>query len=330
MDIINQIELNRVRDKTDETSTQHFIKFPVDGGMGGKADQSTRGAGARARNVPAAVTLSNVTCVYNTSCPRCGNACAWTVPSGTKQVIFEIWGPGGHGLHARCCTSHPGGRTGAYGRKCVQVSGGEIYDVCAGCALCCSHAERSYKSGDSCVSGGSGDTAVAARVQGGIAIRQCVCSDRSAVTAFDTWVNNSCCNTAYGNGNTNDGNGIASCETTPYYNYTSLSSGGVCDQSLIMRANCQYVGVDWGMNGSHYIKLHHCTRGPFRIFPAPMTSYWLNGESCCICVECGTSCNTTTGWYWPGGGGSPMMHCGDGCQNNCQVVGGGLVKIWYE
>lgn len=44
----------------------------------------------------------------------------WTVPSGTTEVIFEIWGAGGGGGRSCCCSRGIPGNSGAYAVKTLR------------------------------------------------------------------------------------------------------------------------------------------------------------------------------------------------------------------
>lgn len=68
---------------------------------------------------------------------RCGQNCNWTVPSGVSRVQFQIWGPGAGTSGSQCCMAAPFGPSGAYMVVELDVSPGETYCMCAGCAYCC-------------------------------------------------------------------------------------------------------------------------------------------------------------------------------------------------
>lgn len=68
---------------------------------------------------------------------RCGSTCAWTVPAGVTNVQFQLWGAGGGTSSQCCCGGAPFGPTGAYAVIKMNVSAGEAYTLCAGCARCC-------------------------------------------------------------------------------------------------------------------------------------------------------------------------------------------------
>lgn len=68
---------------------------------------------------------------------RCGNNCTWCVPPGVCNVQFQLWGPGGGTSGSCCCGGSPHGPSGAYMVIQMDVTPGECYCLCAGCAYCC-------------------------------------------------------------------------------------------------------------------------------------------------------------------------------------------------
>lgn len=71
------------------------------------------------------------------SCWRCGAGCTWCVPAGVTRAQFQIWGPGGGTSNNCCCGGAPFGPSGAYMVVQMDVSQGECFCLCAGCAYCC-------------------------------------------------------------------------------------------------------------------------------------------------------------------------------------------------
>ena len=67
---------------------------------------------------------------------RCGACCLWTVPAGVTRAQFQIWGPGGGTSMACCCGGSPFGPSGAYASVIMNVSAGQQFTLCAGCAVC--------------------------------------------------------------------------------------------------------------------------------------------------------------------------------------------------
>ena len=53
----------------------------------------------------------------------------WTIPTGTRDVIFELWGGGGSGSGSTCCEEGPPGGSGAYAYK--RLMGSEVVPGCA-------------------------------------------------------------------------------------------------------------------------------------------------------------------------------------------------------
>ena len=68
---------------------------------------------------------------------RCGSQCNWTVPSGVTNVQFQLWGPGGGTSSNCCCGGNPFGPSGAYAVVQMDVTAGDVYCLCGGCAYCC-------------------------------------------------------------------------------------------------------------------------------------------------------------------------------------------------
>lgn len=80
------------------------------------------------------VTVSTVTSTTICDFPTPG-AYTWTVPTGTCQATFEIWGGGGGGAAHCCCDCYHGGRGGSgggYSTKTIQVTPGQSYAICVG------------------------------------------------------------------------------------------------------------------------------------------------------------------------------------------------------
>lgn len=86
---------------------------------------------------------------------RCGASCTWTVPAGVTRVQFQLWGPGGGTSSNCCCGGAPFGPSGAYSVVTLDVTAGESYTLCAGCAHCCyaSQTTPGLSAGNSFVTG---------------------------------------------------------------------------------------------------------------------------------------------------------------------------------
>ena len=68
---------------------------------------------------------------------RCGTCCNWTVPAGTTQAQFQLWGAGAGSGNGTCCSGGPYGQNGAYASTIIDVTPGDSYTLCGGCAYCC-------------------------------------------------------------------------------------------------------------------------------------------------------------------------------------------------
>ena len=77
------------------------------------------------------------TCGYQSGLYRCGGCYQWTVPAGVCCVEMEVWGSGGWTTGGCCCGGSPFGASGAFGFINMTVCPGETYQLCAGCAACC-------------------------------------------------------------------------------------------------------------------------------------------------------------------------------------------------
>jgi len=72
-----------------------------------------------------------------TSYKRCQSQCNWTVPTGVTRATFQSWGPGSGSGSNCCCGGSPFGANGAYTVVEIDVTPGEIFCLCSGCAYCC-------------------------------------------------------------------------------------------------------------------------------------------------------------------------------------------------
>ena len=98
--------------------------------------------------MPGVQIIYDATCVSTT-----GVCCLWTVPAGSYNVVFEIWGGGGGGgnpgTNCDCCSRGGPGAGGGYSKRSIAVTPGAQYTVCAGpagvsgsgfgslCGICC-------------------------------------------------------------------------------------------------------------------------------------------------------------------------------------------------
>lgn len=78
-------------------------------------------------------------CVYDNFSGnlRCGVACTWTVPGGATKAQFQVWGAGAGTANGMCCAGSPFGQNGAFATTIIDVTPGDTYTLCAGCAFCC-------------------------------------------------------------------------------------------------------------------------------------------------------------------------------------------------
>ena len=84
-----------------------------------------------------------------------GSPCSWTIPDGTNEIKFEIYGGGASGYGGCCCMMNPlPGGSGAYAVKSLKKDNGDftagaVYQICAGGTGCCyssSHGNRGHTS----------------------------------------------------------------------------------------------------------------------------------------------------------------------------------------
>ena len=86
---------------------------------------------------------------------RCGASCTWTVPTGVTRATFQSWASGGGTGSNCCCGGAPFGPTGAYTIVEMDVTAGNTYLLCAGCAYCCYayQTTNGYCGGNTCICG---------------------------------------------------------------------------------------------------------------------------------------------------------------------------------
>lgn len=93
--------------------------------------------------------MAGILLVYDTTCKSTsGASCSWTVPSGTYNVVFEIWGGGGGGGNSGpvcdCCQRGGPGSGGGYSKASIATTPGTVYSICAGAAGVSSQGWGSY------------------------------------------------------------------------------------------------------------------------------------------------------------------------------------------
>ena len=89
--------------------------------------------------IPLLESPAGCLCVYDSGSGylRCGRCCQWTVPAGVTKAQFQLWGAGAGTANGRCCAGNSFGSTGAYATTIIDVTPGDSYTLCAGCAYCC-------------------------------------------------------------------------------------------------------------------------------------------------------------------------------------------------
>ena len=114
------------------------IGSPLVGGGGGTICTPTIVASWEATLKPFVETRSNGLKVCDDSGNyRCDRQCNWTVPAGVTNAQFQLWGPGGGTSQNCCCGGAPFGPSGAYAVVQMDVTAGDVYCLCSGCAYCC-------------------------------------------------------------------------------------------------------------------------------------------------------------------------------------------------
>ena len=134
-----------------------------------------------------------------------GQACTWTVPADVTWVGVEMWGGGGSGGGVvSCCGTGWGGGHGAYARKLMTVTPGDVYTICAAGTTNCPTTMTGTVGGTSymCKNGVSCMTAA-----GGIPGQNCCC--------WFCGFNHPCCNPEPAAGFTGASFGI--CATHPMH-----------------------------------------------------------------------------------------------------------------
>lgn len=78
------------------------------------------------------VSIANTTTEYN-----CGQCCQVTVPAGVTRMGVTAIAPGGPSKMSNCCGFGAPGPTGHFASYIMQVSEGDVFAFCAGCANAC-------------------------------------------------------------------------------------------------------------------------------------------------------------------------------------------------
>lgn len=246
----------------------------------------------------------------NTICPgfkvcdtsgfyRCGAVCTWTVPAGVTRVQFQIWGPGSSTSSNCCCGGAPFGASGAYAMVQMNVTAGNVYCLCAGCAYCCYASQTT-----------PGLVGAPSFVCGpGLFF----CAD-SGASCYDQWAQDIRAS-GYGQGSTGcgvpyfDGCSASSCSGWNFCWDTSADDTVICHAFSRQTWNVICAGTGrclccWGLNGvwPHItIGSSGITTGTFTVAPPVF------GFECCMCIESatGTTCQGCN--RAPGIGPGPLM-----------------------
>jgi hypothetical protein len=293
---------------------------------------------------------------------RCGACCAWTVPGGVTCARFQIWGAGAGSGAAGCCGGSGFGGTGAYASVIIPVTAGNVYTLCAGCALCCyaswnqtSNANgcASYVTGSGltnfCAAGGIGNICaeIASRrtyfLEAGIGGGASIPSITDLGEAF-SYLGYCLCAT---------GSSFCSNAISTPYNYNGcLTCGGGFMHNPHMLYQMEHAtgslpygsatcGTVFGIRGSftETCMNHYCKCGYMKSAPI----YGFESESqCCFQIQGGTTCGgnycaasssfgaVIQSMRIPGAGGFAMQVAG-GCLSICGDAGRmGMVCVSYK
>jgi hypothetical protein len=265
---------------------------------------------------------------------RCGANCNWTVPTGVTRARFQSWGPGAGTGSNCCCGGAPFGANGAYTTVEIDVTPGEIFCLCAGCAYCCFAYQTSHGGcgGNTCICSNAGLcwTTCSADTNGCFCKWNCIFQQ-----AGQAELGTSGCNMQVPSG---DSCGLNACSGWNFCWDTNADDGCVDFAYDHLRTWAipdltSRNGVAYGIpsmfpfmctpNGS----MEQARSCPAPVFGFPELScvFIWNGNSCFGCNY--TGCNNRQG---PGGGGAASSVFG-GC-NSCGGDSGrmGMICVSYE
>ena len=265
---------------------------------------------------------------------RCGANCNWTVPTGVTRARFQSWGPGAGTSSNCCCGGAPFGANGAYTVVEIDVTPGEIFCLCAGCAYCCFAYQTSHGGcgGPTCICSNAGLcwTTCSADTIGCFCKWNCV----MAAGGDTSYVNNGC----YMQVPTNDGCSLNTCSGWNFCWDTGEDNVDVCfafdpyrtwDIPDLSSRNGTSYGIP-SMFPSMYTPSSgmcnsYSTPAPVYGMPQLSCTFCWNGNSCFGCNY--TGCNNRQG---AGGGGAANSVFG-GC-NACGGDSGrmGMICVSYE
>lgn len=266
--------------------------------------------------------------VCNTSTQfNCGFCCLWTVPPGVTCARFQLWGAGGNTGAGCCCSYSPWAGNGAYASVVMQVTAGQQYTVCAGCALCCFSA-RAVNCADGCPSWVSGPGLDNFCAEGGDGARSLQICRRMGPIPFG------CCNFYMGmcqfNSNTDY------CMTPGGFVSPGITRGGPYNivypfyPSSKTYYGTSTSGTVYGINGMYgFTRIG--SSNPC-VGNAPIYGFPNCCCNCCIFNYSQGCCRSAQAGYMqiPGVSGWPGMSCG-GANTRCGDMGRmGMVCICYK
>ncbi len=129
--------------------------YPEGGGGGANSNSRLKEEWAAVFGTLAAPRPNGLKVCDTSGYYRCGASCTWTVPSGVTRATFQSWASGGGTGSNCCCGGAPFGPSGAYTIIEMDVTAGDSYLLCAGCAYCCYayQTTNGYCGGNSCICG---------------------------------------------------------------------------------------------------------------------------------------------------------------------------------
>ena len=266
--------------------------------------------------------------ICNTSTQfNCGFCCLWTVPDGVTCARFQLWGAGAGTGGGCCCSYSPWGGNGAYASVIMQVTAGQQYTICTGCALCCFPA-RAVNCADGCPTWISGPGLTNFCADGGDGSRGCQICRRMGPIAFG------CCNFYMGMCQFN--NNTDYCMTPGGFISPGITRGGPYNivYPFYPSAKTFYgsstSGTVYGINGMYGFtrigSANPCVgNAPIYGFPSCCCN-------CCIFNYSQGCCRSAQAGYMqiPGVSGWPGFSCG-GANTRCGDMGRmGMVCICYK
>lgn len=267
-----------------------------------------------------------------------GAICTWTVPDGTQYAKFQVWGAGA-GTHPGCCCGGSSfGANGAYSELTIEVTPGDVYQLCAGCS-CSNPMESNTYPGCACMSGVTGPGICCLKADGGGFANNALAYARTYL-GINHGGSPSCCRfqSFYC-----QASGLCLC-TYGYYCYsTACATCGVVSiyPNCIDRTYCA-CGTDTTEISKGGIRPLHgggcldiASRGVhYRppILDSDTCSLYQHG---CYCAEITNECcqGGCAGNVWtkhPGMGGAHSYVCGGATSSKSGTGAGGMVQVVWE